>query len=84
LSHRSIYKVKPSRQYSLKWSFFPANKQLGKRDSYFGKPYHSWEYGQNANANGLLRQYCQKSIELVDVTDQLVTDAVHKLNRRAR
>lgn len=53
-------------------------------DTYFAKPYHSWERGQNENANGLLRQYFPKSMELVDVTVQQVTDAVHKLNSRPR
>ena len=33
-------------------------------DTYFAKPYHSWERGQNENANGLLRQYFPKSMEL--------------------
>jgi IS30 family transposase len=55
-----------------------------KCDTYFAKPYHSWERGQNENANGLLRQYFPKSMELVDVTAQQVFDAVHKLNSRPR
>lgn len=37
-------------------------------DAYFAKPYHSWERGQNENANGLLRQYFPKSMELINVT----------------
>ena len=53
-------------------------------DTYFAKPYHSWERGQNENANGLLRQYFPKAMELVNVTSKEVFDAVHKLNSRPR
>lgn len=53
-------------------------------DTYFAKPYHSWERGQNENANGLLRQYFPKAMELIDVTTQAVFRAVHKLNSRPR
>jgi len=52
--------------------------------TYFAKPYHSWERGQNENANGLLRQYFPKAMELIDVTKKQVIDAVHKLNSRPR
>lgn len=55
-----------------------------KCDCYFAKPYHSWERGQNENANGLLRQYFPKSMELINVTKQEVYSAVHKLNSRPR
>ena len=53
-------------------------------DTYFAKPYHSWERGQNENANGLLRQYFPKSMDLLDVTAQQVLSAVDKLNNRPR
>lgn len=53
-------------------------------DTYFAKPYCSWERGQNENANGLLRQYFPKAMALIDVTKQQVFDAVHKLNSRPR
>lgn len=53
-------------------------------DTYFATPYHSWERGQNENANGLLRQYFPKSMELVDVASEVVIEAVHKLNNRPR
>jgi len=53
-------------------------------DIYFAKPYHSWERGQNENANGLLRQYFPKAMELVDVKMKQVLKAVDKLNSRPR
>ena len=52
--------------------------------TYFAKPYHSWERGQNENANGLLRQYFPKTMGLLDVTTRQVVEAVHKLNNRPR
>jgi len=50
---------------------FAYHEELAKAiecKTYFAKPYHSWERGQNENANGLLRQYFPKSMELIDVT----------------
>jgi IS30 family transposase len=58
-------------------------KSLGCQ-TYFAKPYHSWERGQNENANGLLRQYFPKSMELKDISIKQVFEAVHKLNNRPR
>jgi len=52
--------------------------------AYFAKPYSSWQRGQNENANGLLRQYFPKSMELIDVSIQAVFKAVHKLNSRPK
>ena len=52
--------------------------------TYFAKPYHSWERGQNENANGLLRQYFPKAMELVDISMRQVIMAVNKLNSRPR
>jgi IS30 family transposase len=52
--------------------------------TYFAKPYHSWERGQNENANGLLRQYFPKGMSLLEVTKEQVFKAVHKLNSRPR
>ncbi len=53
-------------------------------DSYFAAPYHSWERGQNENANGLLRQYFPKAMELDKISQQDVLNAVDKLNSRPR
>ena len=66
---------------------FAYHEEVAKKiecETYFAKPYHSWERGQNENANGLLRQYFPKSMELIDVTTKQVLDAVHKLNNRPR
>ena len=52
--------------------------------TFFAKPYHSWERGQNENANGLIRQYFPKSMELKNVSVKQVFEAVHKLNYRPR
>jgi len=52
--------------------------------TYFAKPYHSWERGQNENANGLLRQFFPKKMKLNDVTYDQVFDAVDNLNSRPR
>nr|WP_221896096.1 IS30 family transposase [Bathymodiolus japonicus methanotrophic gill symbiont] len=53
-------------------------------DTYFATPYSSWERGQNENANGLLRQYFPKVMELIDVTIKEVFIAVDKLNSRPK
>lgn len=52
--------------------------------TYFAKPYHSWERGQNENANGLLRQYFPKTMELLDISMSEIVKAVDKLNNRPR
>lgn len=59
------------------------NKIIGCM-SYFAKPYHSWERGQNENANGLLRQYFPKKKSLKDVSYVRVKVATDKLNSRPR
>ena len=66
---------------------FTLHEEIAKEiecETYFAKPYHSWERGQNENANGLLRQYFPKNMELLDITVQQVVSAVDKLNSRPR
>lgn len=66
---------------------FASHEDIANRlecKTYFAKPYHSWERGQNENANGLLRQYFPKSMELVDITIEQVVKAVDRLNNRPR
>ena len=66
---------------------FVEHEQVAKSlscNSYFAAPYHSWERGQNENANGLLRQYFPKSMELHNLSEREVIIAVDKLNNRPR
>jgi IS30 family transposase len=66
---------------------FAKHKDMASKlecDTYFAKPYHSWERGQNENANGLLRQYFPKGMSFVDVARKEVIEAIHKLNSRPR
>lgn len=66
---------------------FSAHKKIAKIlncSVYFAQPYHSWERGQNENANGLLRQYFPKTMELIEVSKKAVFEAVDKLNSRPR
>ena len=51
---------------------------------YFAHPYCSWERGLNENHNGLLRQYFPKNSSLLNVTQQEVDEAIHRLNHRPR
>ncbi len=66
---------------------FSLHEKIAKQlecQTYFAKPYHSWERGQNENANGLIRQYFHKSMELQHISIKQVFEAVHKLNNRPR
>jgi IS30 family transposase len=51
---------------------------------YFAHPYHSWERGLNENTNGLLRQFFPKGMDLSEVNDAEVQQAMDKLNNRPR
>ena len=51
---------------------------------YFAHPYCSWERGLNENTNGLLRQYFPKGMNLRNITQSEVDNAVYALNHRPR
>ena len=58
-------------------------KALGAR-VYFAHPYRAWERGANENANGLLRQFFPKGVDLSKTTPQQLQHAVDNLNNRPR
>lgn len=92
LTEAMICLLKPIKEFILTMTFdngkeFARHNEIAKTlacDTFFAKPYHSWERGQNENANGLLRQYFPKAMELVDVSTKQVITAIDKLNSRPR
>ena len=53
-------------------------------DTYFAKPYHSWERGLNENHNGLLRQYFPKNQPLNNINQDDANKALAGINHRPR
>ena len=53
-------------------------------DTFFAKPYHSWERGTNENTNGLVRQYFPKKTDFAMVTQAGVRRVERILNNRPR
>ena len=51
---------------------------------YFAQPYHSWERGTNENTNGLLRFYFPKSMSFAHLTQEVLDEAVARINTRPR
>ncbi len=66
---------------------FSAHELINKGlncQSYFAKPYHSWERGLNENTNGLIRQYFPKGMDLREVSREEMAFAMMRLNNRPR
>jgi len=51
---------------------------------FFATPHHSWERGSNENANGLIRQYLPKRMNLNPVSQDLCDWIALQLNNRPR
>jgi len=59
------------------------NKLLGC-ESYFCKPYHSWEKGGVENYNGLVRQYFPKGHDFSTITPERLQEVQEEINDRPR
>ena len=51
---------------------------------YFADPHAPWQRGSNESANGLLREYFPKGLDLARITDAELQFAVDQLNNRPR
>jgi len=51
---------------------------------YFADPHAPWQRGSNESANGLLREYFPKGLDLATITDTDIQAAVDQLNDRPR
>ena len=66
---------------------FNRHSEIAKQlncNTYFAKPYHSWERESNENHNGLLRQFFPKKMKLDKITDNEVKTATDLMNNRPR
>ena len=66
---------------------FAAHKLIAqalKTQFYFAHAYAAWERGTNENANGLLRQYLPKGVDLAPVCSATLRFVMNRLNHRPR
>jgi IS30 family transposase len=53
-------------------------------ESYFCRPYHSWEKGGVENYNGLVRQYFPKGHDFTTITPERLQEVENEINNRPR
>ncbi|OSI10351.1 IS30 family transposase [Neisseria canis] len=58
--------------------------QALEAETYFCRPYHSWEKGLNENTNGLIRQYFPKQTDFRNISHREIRRVQDELNRRPR
>jgi len=58
--------------------------ELLTSESYFCKPYSSWEKGGVENYNGLVRQYFPKGYDFRKITPERLAEVENEINERPR
>lgn len=53
-------------------------------DVFFCGPHSPWPRGSNESANGLIREYLPKGMDLSQISHQELTAIEHSLNHRPR
>ena len=68
----------------LEFAMHELVNELLECESYFCKPYHSWEKGGVENYNGLVRQYFPKGHDFTTITPERLREVEEELNDRPR
>ncbi len=68
----------------LEFAMHAAVNELLGSESYFCKPYSSWEKGGVENFNGLVRQYFPKGSDFREITPERLAQVEDELNNRPR
>lgn len=87
-----VKSMRPHKKHTCTITFdngkeFTLHQKIGRSlqaDTFFAKPYHSWERGTNENTNGLVRQYFPKKTDFAMVTQADVRCVERILNGRPR
>ena len=88
ISSLSRFKLKTRKSITLdngiEFKWHQQVKKALKMDTYFCRPYHSWEKGLVEQINGLIRRFLPKKTDLSKVTDKEIRVIEYLLNSRPR
>lgn len=83
ISGKALYTITPDRG-----SEFAAHERVTEALDglafYFPPPHCPWERGTNENTNGLIREYCPKSVDMVNYSEEYIAFVADQLNHRPR
>lgn len=68
----------------LEFAMHERVNELLECESYFCKPYRSWEKGGVENYNGLVRQYFPKGYDFATITPERLLEVEEEINNRPR